>query len=546
MTNVTTNQAQEEAHVPQTAHAYYRPSPLPGLTPALILFFLVYWLILGFQLQRIDFSQSPEWWQTVIAALPLLDIVPVQLVNLVTQAFSPLVWRHVAIPTVIGWWLANQAAISFVQHFYQFANQSEAARFLGSLQASSRRQAGSTISEPSGRTRMGPTTVYALITFIPATIIFLLFLYSRLTPPSPESVTVYSTLLVLLGSAWILAMVAYSMHRFVGSIPAASGLRLERESLAINRRENALLRVGGPGTVIVGGSDAIITEYNGRYSRSLGAGARRLRPYEYVRAIIDLRQQERSGEVSGITQDGVEIRADIALTFRIRNNDSEIPEHLLHRSEAPSPTYPTRTKLYPFGENALRLAAYSETVNGPDEVLGWDSLPLIIATEEFQKALGQSNLKTLFDLEAEHTLAHPSIINRVTEHTKIRLHEHGITLISLRLGALQAPEDVMTQNLNGWRTYWQNVQKQRGTRTLSDGVLTVKDAKQEAEAAVLRALLKGIQEGRRTGSVRLQEGVALHLIKALESIVEEIPEGEERAVLLQQLRILYEQLKLPE
>jgi hypothetical protein len=264
-----------------------------------------------------------------------------------------------------------------------------------------------------------------------------------------------------------------------------------------------------------------------------------------VRAIIDLRQQERSGEVYGITQDGVEVTADIALTFRISNNDNHIPEHLLKRTETPSPTHPTRTKLYPFGENALRLAAYSETVTGPDEVLAWDSLPLIIATEEFQKALGESNLKTLFDPEAENSRAHPNIINNVTEHARKRLYEHGITLISLRLGALKAPDAVMTQNLNGWRTYWQNVQKQRSAGALSDKVSTVKDAKQEAEAAVVRALLKGIQEGRRTGSVRMQEGVALHLVKALESIVQGIPEGQ-RDTLLQQLRTLHEQLELPE
>lgn len=533
----------------------YRPAFLPGLGAALVLFVVVYWLFLAMRLQNVDLNQPPAWWLVQVETFPLLAFVPTQFIAFLTAAFSWRVFRHILIPGLLGAWLASQVASGFVRSFYNFPTQAQAAGFLSRLQQHrsdrgpvppsrkpSRRGRGRVTvtsdtgetttqsaapepparssSKPAGRSRLKPALTVALIT-LPFAFTFLLLIFSStFMPPSPTRSAVYSTLIILMGGAWVVAVSYYVLTTFAGGSSGAPGLVLQRERLQELRREQALLRVGGPGTIVVPNSDVVVTEYNGHFCRVLGPGAQTLMPFEYVRSMLDLRPQDREGDVTGVTQDGVELTCHMAVTFRLSNDDRYFSaEDELSQNPRQEAQRPTRDRPYPYGEKAVRAAAYAETVDATGRVSTWTSLPLVVATGQLRRELAEYRLDALFDPEARDRPPHPDLLTQVREKTRSALRARGIELIALRMGSLRPPDSVTSQNLSGWRSYWEKEQRKRQIEGRAQAVSTIEDARTEAEVDMLHAIVEVIQRVRRESSAELaQEIVALRLVEALERV----------------------------
>ncbi len=533
----------------------YRPAFLPGLGAATLLFVVVYWLYLAMRLQGVDLNQPPLWWLAQVEAFPLLAFVPPQFVAFLTAAFSWRVLRHILIPGLLGVWLAGQVATGFIRSFYNFPTQAEAGSFLARLQqhgsdrgptppshnpsrrgrgrvtvtsdsgetdtqSAATEPAARSSGKPAGRSRMKPALMLTLITLPFAFTFILLIFFSAYMPASPTRSAIYSTLILIMGAAWIVIVGYYILTTFVGGPGGAPGLVLQREKLQQLRREQALLRVGGPGRIVVPNSDVVVTEYNGHFCRVLGPGVQTLLPFEYVRSLLDLRAQDREGEVSGVTQDGVELTCHIAVTFRLSNDDRHFSaEDALNQDPQQDAQRPTRDRPYPYGERAVRAAAYAETVDGSGRVSSWTSLPLIVATGQLRRALADNRLDTLFDPEAREPAPHPELLKWVQDNTRYALRKSGIELIALRMGPLRPPESVTSQNLSGWRSYWEKEHRKKQAEGRAAAVSTIEDARTEAEVEMLRAIVEGIQRARRESSTELaQEIVALRLVEALERV----------------------------
>ena len=563
-----TSNAETPARRPQPGR--YRPAFLPGLGAATVLFVAVYWLFLAFSLQEVDLNQPPAWWVAQIRAFPLLALIPIRFVTFLAAAFSWGVLRHILIPGLLGWWLAGEAATGFVRSFYNFHSRAEAASFLDRLQQhrSDRgpvRPVTSTTSgaapvveaappASAGQTRMRPAMMMTLITLPFAGTFVLLLIFSTIMPPSPTRTTVYSVLIVMLGALWAAVVGLYFLNNITGGAPSSSsGLVVQRETLQSLRQEQALLRVGGPGTIVVPNSDVVVTEYNGRFCRVLGPGAQRLLPFEYVRSVLDLRPHDREGDVSGVTMDGVQVTCHLAVTFRLSNDDRYFSsEDALNQAPTQEPQRPTRDRPYPFGERAVRAAAYAEAVDGEGRVSSWTFLPLVVATGQLRSALAKNRLDVLFDPEARDPAPHPQLLQWVQDNTQQVLRKSGIELIALRMGPLRPPETVTAQNLSGWRSYWEKEQRKRQAEGRAAAVSTIEDARTEAEVEMLRAIVEGIQRARRDTSVELaQEIVALRLVEALERLAHSAQEAvaekaaEESNEVLRQLEMLRRELAPP-
>lgn len=533
----------------------YRPAFLPGLGAATILFVAVYWLFLAMRLQSVNLNQPPAWWLAQLEAFPLLTFVPTQFVAFLTAAFSWRVFRHILIPGLLGVWLAGQVATGFMRSFYNFPTQAEAASFLsrlqqhrsdrGSVQESrkpfrrgrgrvtvttdtgeSTTQSGSTeraarsSSKPAGRSRMRPALMLTLITLPFAFTFILLIFFSAFMPPSPTRSAIYSTLIIMMAAVWLVVVGYYALNTFAGGPGGSPGLVLQREKLQQLRRELALLRVGGPGRIVVPNSDVVVTEYNGHFCRVLGPGAQTLLPFEYVRSMLDLRAQDREGDVTGVTQDGVELTCHMAVTFRLSNDDRYYSaEDELGQDPQQEAQRPTRDRPYPYGEEAVRAAAYAETVDGSGRVSTWTSLPLVVATGQLRRALAENRLDALFDPEAREPAPHPELLKWVQDNTRQVLRKSGIELIALRMGSLRPPDSVTSQNLSGWRSYWEKEHRKRQAEGRAAAVSTIEDARTEAEVEMLRAIVEGIQRARRESTAELaHEIVALRLVEALERV----------------------------
>lgn len=530
----------------------YRPEGLPGVSAAAIFFVLIYWLLFAFWLQDIDLNQPPAWWLSQTQTFPLLRAVPIPFVTFFTRAFSWRVLRHILIPGILGWWLANEATTGFLRSFYNFPTRAEAASFLSRLQASVQSvsaEPAATAPPSSGtsRTKLRPASVLTLITLPFMAVFLLLLLYSFIAPPSPLRRTVYTVLIVALGLIWAIVVVLYGYRYFASSSPTY-GLRLDRNTLREMRQRHAVLRVGGPGSVVVGNSDVAVTEYNGRFHRVLGPGAQRLLPFEYVHFVLDLRPQDRQQDITGITQDGVEVTTKVHLTFRISSDDTYFSStDALNQVSQEEPQRPTPDRPYPFGEKAVRAAAYMEMVDDDGRVSSWTALPLVVATNQFRRVLGQNRLDALFDPQATGPAPHPELWQRVEADTRRVLRKYGIQLTTLSMGPLQAPEVVTAQNLSGWRSFWDRENRPQAGGG-PEAVATEEEARIEAEVDILRAIVDGLQQARRESRASLaREIVALRLVEALERMAH-TRQGDVDATdedVLAQLQLIRRQLAPP-
>ncbi|UCG22837.1 MAG: hypothetical protein JSW55_11710, partial [Chloroflexota bacterium] len=110
-------------------------------------------------------------------------------------------------------------------------------------------------------------------------------------------------------------------------LPKKPLVRLDADNFKRKRREDPLLRVGGPLKVNVERGSVIVTEINGRRARVLGPGICHLARFERPFTIIDLRPQDRQkDEATMMTRDGIDITASVGVTFHIESNDQS-PSH---------------------------------------------------------------------------------------------------------------------------------------------------------------------------------------------------------------------------
>lgn len=530
MTTTGATQSNDASGVPRQHPRRYRPAFVPGLSAAILLFIAVFWLFLAMRLQEVDLNQPPAWWLAQVESFPLLAFVPTPFVTFISELLSWRVLRHVLIPTLLGWWLAGEAAAGFVHSFYNFSSRAAAADFLGRLQSHGRAKSvpgSALVSRPAGRTRLGPALRLAMIMTPMALTFLLLLLISPLLPPSPSRSIIYNALIVISGAVTVIAVVYFAIDAFSGgAVTGSPGLSLNRESLESMRREHALLRVGGPGKIVVPNNEVAVTEYNARFYRVLGPGVQTLSPFEYVRTMLDLRPQDREGDVTGITQDGVEVACHIAVTFRLSSDDRYMVDDDGAQPAVDHVQRPTRDRPYPFGERAVRTAAYIETVDGERRVASWTSLPLVVATGQFRRALTLFPLDTLYDPDGQGSPPHPELWKIVHNETRDALRNSGIELIGLRMGPLQPPQSVMEQNLSGWRSYWEKHLHRRQVEGRVEAAYTVEDARTRAAVEMLRTIMHSIQHARRESSTEMtQEIMALRLLEALERVAQAAEEA---------------------
>jgi hypothetical protein len=302
-------------------------------------------------------------------------------------------------------------------------------------------------------------------------------------------------------------------------------------SLEEDRESSVLLRVGGPGLVLIDDREAVVSELNGRFHRVVGPGINRLDRLEYIYAALDLRQQERVAEdVPLMTKDGIEIRAGLTITYRISSGDEP----------------PTRARPYPYDENAVRLAAYAETVDEDGYVLRWDDIPLAISQTTLAGIIARYQLDQL--LYPENLASDPNLTirNELERRVRTALESVGIMLTGLHIGRLELPEPVIEQYIEYWQTHWETQSQLKEADGEAFKLEEVEVARAEAEITMIRAIVEGLQRAQLNANTEtIHEVVALHLIEALEKVAEQSEESSPLpADLMPQLTALREQLLL--
>jgi regulator of protease activity HflC (stomatin/prohibitin superfamily) len=284
-------------------------------------------------------------------------------------------------------------------------------------------------------------------------------------------------------------------------------LPVSSKTLVQARETSELLRVGGPGRIAVMAGDVAVTELNGRFHRILGPGAHMLDRLEYVRAVLDLRQQERTAtDVSLVTQDGIEIHTDITITFRL-----EMGEEL-----------PGKSNPYPYDEEAVRQAAYNETILADGTISTWDNAPLNSVKTNLVKIVAANyRLDDLLHTRSNQDPFH-NIRNELVHQVRPFLFNQGIELLSLHISRLDLPDAVSKQYIEYWQTHGETQIRLQKAEGEAMALEEMEIARAEAEMTMIQAIVEGVQRARRISNTNnMHEIIALRLVEALEKMAKQ-------------------------
>lgn len=283
----------------------------------------------------------------------------------------------------------------------------------------------------------------------------------------------------------------------------ATPVPISAAQLNQERHKSVLLRLGGPGTVQISPGEVAVTELNGRFLRVLAPGRHHLQRFETVYALLSLHTQERSiTAVSLTTKDGINLQADLHLTFRLRSGDLPTPENP-----------------YPFDAEAIRSAAYAQTIMPDNRVLGWDTLPERLARAKLVQIIRSYRLDELLRLPREAEERHYAIQQRLLNDLRAPLREKGIDLLGVLISPLELPEAVTRQYVQNWQIDWEVQRHIQDADSKAAALEEMELARAEAEITMVQAIVEGVQRARREGRpANMGEIMALRLIDALEQM----------------------------
>lgn len=276
-------------------------------------------------------------------------------------------------------------------------------------------------------------------------------------------------------------------------------------TLAAQRQESVLLRVGGPGRVRVPTGHVMVTELNGRFHRILSAGSHTLGRYEYIHAVLNLQPQERRvDKITAYSQDGIELCAELKIVFRV-----QVGTHLA-----------TRENPYPYDETAVRTAAYAQTVFKDGGAVGtWEDAPPNMAKSTLIGILAGYKLDEIIYPERPGEEPFRTLNNQLHQKTRAKLDNIGVDLLEVSISQLDLPSGVNEQYINYWKSHWESQMMLNRIDGEATAVEELEIARAEAEITMVQAILEGVQRARREGATtNMDEVVAMRLVEAMEAM----------------------------
>lgn len=287
---------------------------------------------------------------------------------------------------------------------------------------------------------------------------------------------------------------------------------LSAETLETHRQDSVILRVGGPGRIMIISSEVAVTEINDSLCRILSSGRHWLYPFEYVHTILDLRPQERSADdVSVRTRDGIPLTTAFNIRYRIKRGHQQ----------------PTRQNPYPYDEEAVRLLAYKVTVlNDTGSAFNWEKMPLGLTTKILRMTISQFRVNEIVHPAGGEDEPYLALSRQVMQKAKEALDKNGVELLDVNIYSIELPDAIKQPYLDYWRLQSDLQIQMNKIDNAATALEEEEKARAEAEVIMIEAILEGIRRARRSGATtNIGEVVALRLVEALEQMAYKSQQG---------------------
>jgi len=283
-----------------------------------------------------------------------------------------------------------------------------------------------------------------------------------------------------------------------------------RDGRLVARLEEQQQRKGRPGVVLVDSSSEVVLQTDTEYFGTRGPGLVFTRRGQQV-IPLDMRKQRRTAKgVKAITRDGLEVMADITVTFAL---DSGEPQLFRDWRDPDRP---------PFKHNEIsaRRAVYGKAVDARYKDVPWSELPPLVAADVWRDLLIVRDLESLFTDSAGEAPPLERLQQELGDRLKgpedafsslgfsragllpagkfsreyLVLHARGIRVDSVAITQFSIAEKHENQRIGNWKGSWEPRAAERAARTDPVIAAMLEKGKGEGGAEILE---KATEELRR-------------------------------------------------
>jgi hypothetical protein len=303
---------------------------------------------------------------------------------------------------------------------------------------------------------------------------------------------------------------------------------LAKEGRLAYAEDTVTERAGGPAALIVYNDTAVVTEQGGRVKRVLGPGVYALEAFEKIWETVDLRPQRRVCQVYGLTREGIPVRCDLDICFRIADS----PVRAKGKKRSPR----SRSGItYAYAEDAVLCAATNKWICAPEDqtrALNWDSRVVVMAEATLRDILATYRLDWLIRAP-QPDQPHPrdEIRRWLKSELKDKIEVVGAQLKEIELGQIRvetparenAPTAQVSERLleivsQQWIEAWNADWSARALASRAEGeaeLLRIDAARIQAQAEMVIALTEALQPMLTSPEASEPYVLALRVVEAL-------------------------------
>jgi regulator of protease activity HflC (stomatin/prohibitin superfamily) len=339
---------------------------------------------------------------------------------------------------------------------------------------------------------------------------------------------------------------------------SSAELYVHQGKLAADAANDPLRIIGGPGWLTVGESNAVLLERGAGFSRIVGAGLYRLQPHERVRNVIDLRTHYRKDFQKVLTKDGIPIKMEVDLTFRVTEKD--LPDDPPPAPPPPlSPLNRLRRRLHlrvrhdlletsrphRFSRETVRRLTYETTIFSPDQPPDWTVSFYNVRSGDITDQIANRRLDEISAPEDAQIHPRAEIARKGLEDARdaaVRIAP-GIEILDMTLGVIEPQDDfkhITAQMISNWKIEWERRAKILEAKAAAKRTQLLEEARAEAQANMIQALTEGyrIALGDNQDPQVAKDIIALRFIDTLETLMAPQTPGEEVVDAATMLRLM--------
>ncbi len=237
------------------------------------------------------------------------------------------------------------------------------------------------------------------------------------------------------------------------------------------------------------------------FSRPAGPGFVMLYRGEEVVLPLDLRPHRRQHPIKATTRDGIPIETTLSISFRIKQSLTDHP----HDNEL----------IYPYEKDAIFHVTYANSMAG-DIIKPWTEQLCPQAATVLVTEIAKLTLNELYQRNDVGLGPLDNARQEVQRELEKVVDPLGIEILSVGVGKLQVPEEVMEQRIRAWQATWEREIQVRRANGEADAVRRLKAARASAQIKIIENITQSIETMRQGDDRNLTEIITLRMISAME------------------------------